>query len=234
MTNAELFLDKYKQLEEVVRNTYHLRDADSISYYLSGQDQYKRFKDDIKYCQDVRNLLSHKKKLNNSFAVEPNVHMIQFIDNLVNKIKNRPKCVDVQIRFNDIYWQTTDGSVKNAMTIMREKLYTHVPIIDDNGIVVGVFDENSIFTYIADEGIVSIEDELKFIDIEHYISLENREMESFVFVKANSYVEDLESEFERSLNRHQRIGMAFVTVNGKPTEKLQGIITPWDIISLNE
>ena len=80
MTNADIFIDKYKQLEEVVRSTYHLKDNDSISFYLSGQVKYQRFKDDIKYCQDVRNLLSHKKKLNNSFAVEPNKQMIEFID----------------------------------------------------------------------------------------------------------------------------------------------------------
>ena len=40
MSNAELFIDKYKQLEEVVRTVYNLKYSDSISYYLSGQMQY--------------------------------------------------------------------------------------------------------------------------------------------------------------------------------------------------
>ena len=68
MTNSEIFLEKYKQLEETVRSTYNLRNEDSISYYLSRQSKYKRYADDIRYCQDVRNFLSHKKKINNSFA----------------------------------------------------------------------------------------------------------------------------------------------------------------------
>ena len=63
MTNADKFLDMYKQLEEVVRVTYGLRDSDSISYFLTKQNKYKDNKEAIKYCQDVRNILSHKKKI---------------------------------------------------------------------------------------------------------------------------------------------------------------------------
>ena len=102
MTNSEIFLEKYKQLEETVHSTYNLRNEDSISYYLTGQSKYKRYADDIRYCQDVRNLLSHKKKISDSFAVEPNEKMIQFVDSLINSIKNRPKCSDIQIKFKDV------------------------------------------------------------------------------------------------------------------------------------
>ena len=59
-------------------------------------------------------------------------------------------------------------------------------------------------------------------------------MESFVFVKSDSYVEELEDEIQKAFNKGRRIGIAFVTANGKKDESLQGIITPWDIISLND
>lgn len=233
MTNADIFIDKYKQLEEVVRSTYHLRDSDSISFYLSGQVKYQRFKDDIKYCQDVRNLLNHKKKLNNSFAVEPNQQMIDFIDNLIERIKKRAKCNDIQIKIDDVFWKSVDGNVKDTMIAMRKNLYTHIPILD-NGIVIGVFDENSIFNYLAEEEIVAIDDGLKFEDIRKYLSLDGREMEDFLFFNANNYVEELENEIEKSFKRGKRIGIAFLTQNGKPNEELQGIITPWDIIASME
>ena len=51
MTNAEIFIEKYKQLEEVVRSTYNLKNSDSISFYLSNQNIYQRYGDEIKYCQ---------------------------------------------------------------------------------------------------------------------------------------------------------------------------------------
>lgn len=233
MTNADIFIDKYKQLEEVVRSTYHLKNNDSISFYLSGQVKYQRFKDDIKYCQDVRNLLSHKKKLNNSFAVEPNKQMIEFIDNLISRIKKRAKCLDIQVKINDVFWETIDGNVKETMKIMRENLYTHVPILE-NGIVIGVFDENSIFNYLAKEEIIEVDSELSFKDIEEYISLEGRDMEEFLFFKNDGYVEELENIIESYFKKGKRAGITFLTQNGKTNERLQGIITPWDIISASK
>ncbi len=233
MSNAEIFIDKYKQLEEVVRSTYHLKDNDSISFYLSEQVKYQRFKEEIKYCQDVRNLLSHKKKINSSFAVEPNNQMIEFIESLIGRIKRRTKCSDIQVKMNNIYWQTIDGNVKETMSAMRRNLYTHIPILE-NGTVIGVFDENSIFNYLASEEIIEIDSELSFRNIGNYISLEDREMEEFLFFKIDSYVEELESEIEGYFKRGKRVGLTFLTQNGKPKEKLLGIITPWDIISASE
>ncbi len=233
MTNSEIFLEKYKQLEETVRSTYNLRNEDSISYYLTGQSKYKRYADDIRYCQDVRNLLSHKKKISDSFAVEPNEKMIQFVDSLINSIKNRPKCSDIQIKFKDVYWRSMSDNIKETMLLMRNKLFTHIPILNEDGLVIGVFDENSVFSYIADEEIVSIDETLKFADIKKYLSITGREMESFVYIKASAYVEELESIIEEAFNKGHRIGLAFVTVNGSPKDKLQGIITPWDIIKLS-
>ena len=233
MTNADVFIEKYKLLEEAVRSTYHLEDGDSISYYLRGQAKYQRYRNEIKYCQDVRNLLSHKKKVDDRFAVEPSQQMIWFIDRLIEQIKNRARCCDVQIGIQKVYWQPINGSVKASMKMMRENLYTHIPILED-GRVIGVFDENSVFNYLADEEIVAIEDNLTFENIRDYISLNGREMEEFLFFKSASYVDELEKEFDKALQKGKRIGVAFLTQTGKASDKLQGIITPWDMIAASE
>lgn len=230
LNNSENFLEKYKKLEETVRVTYKIKDQQSISYYLSEQSKYKWCAEEIKYCQDVRNILAHKRKINNSYAVEPNENMIKFIDDLIEKIKNRPRCSNVQIPFNKVYWRSLSDTVKDTITQMKENLFTHIPILDEKKRVIGVFDENSVFEYISNEEIMSIDENLKFSDILKYLSLDNREMESFIFVKANSFTEDLEDKIEIALKKGKRIGLAFVTVNGNPNEKLQGIITPWDLI----
>ena len=158
--------------------------------------------------------------------------MIAFIDRLIERIENRATCRDIQVGINDVYWQPMDGFVKNAMKIMREKMYTHIPILED-GVVIGAFDENSIFNYLADEEIVAIEDDLTFAQIKDYTSLHDREMEEFLFFKSTKYVEELESEFETAFKKGKRIGVTFLTQTGRPTEKLLGIITPWDIIAAN-
>ena len=230
MSNADKYIDKYKELEEIVHSTYNIKDEDSISYYLRNNAKFKNFKDEIKYCQDVRNLLSHKKKIGNSFPVEPSDNMLEFIENLIKKIKNRSKCKDIQVKKSDIFWKSLNGNVMESMEHMKNKMYTHVPILE-NDRVIGVFDENSIFNYLATDKIIEINEKLTFEDIRKYLSIKDRDMEDFIFFGANRYVEDLEKEFESSFKKGRRIGITFITTNGKPTEPLQGIITPWDIVA---
>ena len=98
MTQAELYIEKYKTLEKVVRDTYGLNYADSISYFLARQDGFSKYKEDIRYCQDVRNWLQHNKKVNGQFAITPNDAMLQFIDALIVKVQNRPRSIDAAVK----------------------------------------------------------------------------------------------------------------------------------------
>ncbi len=228
---AGKFIEKYKELEEAVRITYDLKESDSISYYLTGQKEYQKYKDDIKYCQEVRNLLSHKKKINGSYAIEPSGEMIRFIDSLIDRIRDRTRCSDIQVTLKNVYWQPMNGNVRETMQTMRQRHFSYVPVLDDGGCVIGVFDENSIFNFLADEEKVEINGSLTFSDISKYIALHDREMESFIFFRPNEHVEELENQFEAAHRKGRRIGMAFVTLTGTSEGRLQGIITPWDIIA---
>lgn len=233
MSNAEIFLEKYKQLEEAVRSTYKINSNDSVAYYLEGQNRFKAFRDEIDYCRQVRNLLAHKKKVNNEFAVEPSVCMIEFIEALIEKVRSRMRCLTIAIGMSNIFWQDINGNVKTTMKIMQQKLYTHIPILED-GVVIGVFDENSIFNYLAKEEIVDIDSDLTFQSILPFLSLDDREMEEFVFIGRNCYVDELEEKIDQAFHQGKRVGLAFITENGKRTQKIQGIITPWDIISAKD
>lgn len=233
MNNAEIYIEKYKELENAVRNAYGLSDGDSISFYLRNQDKFRKYRDEIKYCQDVRNFLQHELKIDNEFTVLPGNNMIQFIDMLIDKVKNKPNCSNIAIKMNKVYWQPEDGLVKQTMIKMREQLFTHIPILK-NGRVIGVFDENSVFNYLAHEEIAGVDENLRFSDISEYLSLESREMEQFMFASMNTSVEKIEDRIENAYRQHRRIGVVFITDNGKPDGKLQGIITPWDIIGAEE
>lgn len=229
MNNTDLYIEKYKELEKAVRNAYGLNKQDSISYYLTNQPRFSRYKDDIQYCQEVRNWLQHNVKVNNSFAIVPNEAMINFIDVLIKKIKTRLRCCDIAIPVESVYYESIDGNVRKAMQTMQNKTFTHVPIMR-NGCVIGVFDENSIFNYLTDDEIVEVDNDLSFKDIEKYIGINDREMEVFTFIKHSAFLEDLEKIFEKHFRKGQRVGMAFLTADGMATSKLMGIITPWDMI----
>ena len=71
MSNTDLFLDKYKQLEVAVRHAYKLDKYASAVAFLKKHKSYLKYTSEIELCADVRNLLSHNPKVNGSYAVEP-------------------------------------------------------------------------------------------------------------------------------------------------------------------
>ncbi|MBR4292219.1 MAG: CBS domain-containing protein [Clostridia bacterium] len=234
MDNSEMFLEKYKNLEKAVRSAYGLKRGESISRYLAEKTKYKKFEDEIRYCQEVRNFLVHEKKISNEFALEPSDAMINFIEELTKSIVNLPKCHHIQVKFKNIYWRKMSDSVAETVAVMKEKAYTDVPVLDDNGVVIGVFNENSVFCCIAEGKDVAKDNGLTLFDIKEHLSVTDRETESFVFVRPSLYVWELEDMIEREFEKGSRIGIAFVTASGRADEKLQGIITPWDVIKAND
>lgn len=93
------------------------------------------------------------------------------------------------------------------------------------------FDEISIFGYLAENEVpLETDDDITFKEIKDYLNIERREMESFLFVSRNTFVDDLEAEFEKSFNRGIRLGAIFATATGSEKEIVLGMITPWDIL----
>ena len=69
MSNAEIYIETYKTLEETVREIYHLKETDSISWYLRNRKEFAQDAEEIKYCQEVRNLLQHRRKIQGDYPV---------------------------------------------------------------------------------------------------------------------------------------------------------------------
>jgi hypothetical protein len=83
-----------------------------------------------------------------------------------------------------------------------------------------------------DDNEVIVDDSLIIGDIQKYIDIDNHFNERFIFVKRDDLLSEIEELFVNSYKQsdHKYIGCAFVTHNGKPTEKILGIITIWDVL----
>ena len=227
-SNAEQYIDKYKKLERTVRSVYRIREQDSIAYYLSSRNEFQQYRDDIRFCQKVRNFLQHEERIDDSFAIEPNDKMLEFLDALIETIQNRPRCRDICIkrqqmfscRYGDLVWRT-------ART-MSERGFAHAPVLE-NGRVKGIFDEKVVFRYLADHPQQPPQD-LRVRDLGEYLSLNRQKEGRFIFVKSTLYVEELQLEFEQTYRQGKRIAVAFLTAGGRPDEQVLGRVTPGDIL----
>lgn len=227
-SRAEVFLDKYKQLENIVKAEYRLKESDSAVGFLLRNKGFQNIKNELDLCRETRNLLAHNPKVKNSYAVEPSVEMINLLDDIIDKIENPLRAENVMTNKSELCYKSMEDSVREAMIKMHEKAYTHIPILED-GVLMGVFSENTVLSILIDEDFIGIENNLKFYDMKKYLSIKGNENESYRFVSKDTLVSDISILYREASHINDRIGMIFVTHSGKESEKIMGIITAWDI-----
>ncbi len=231
-SKTELFLDKYKKLEATVSAQYNLSNSESAVSYLERRAEYRAIKMDLAYCREVRNLLTHNPKIGNRYAVEPSDEMLALLDQTIEHVKNPQKAKHIWVPRDQVSCRTMEDLVRPAMVEMNEHVYTHIPILKDD-IVVGVFSENTLLSYLIDDEIVSIDNDVKFSDIAKYLQLDQHRAESFRFIGKETLVSEIEDIFADADKKADRIGLIFVTNSGKKTEKLLGIISAWDVAGID-
>ncbi len=227
MTNADEYIQKFKELESVVKETFNLQDWDSVTNFLSKREEYKKFREEIKYCQEVRNLLQHKQKISGEYPIQPTDEMIAFLESTIDLVKNRKNCGEIMVPKSKMFWKNPKDKIYDTLPKMKNASYSHVPILDERGCVLGVFNLFSFFNIMAD-GV--LEKGPCFDDVKEYIALDYHRTETYRFVSRELYVDELKEYFEKTYSGGKRLSMVFVTQNGNPTEKLLGIISPWDVL----
>jgi len=230
-SKTELFLNKYKELESVIAAEHNLANSESAIGFIMRKPEYRSIKSELDYCREVRNLLTHNPKVKNRYAVEPSEEMILLLEQTTERIRNPQRAKHIFIPRDKVSCRSMDDYVLPAMKEMNECVYTHIPILKD-GIVVGVFSENTLLSYLIDDEIVSIDHSVKFSDIAKYLPMENHRAEVFRFISQDTRVSEIEEMFAGAVQGQVRIGLIFVTANGKPTEKLLGIISAWDVAGI--
>ena len=232
--NVEVFLNTYRELEDGIKMRYNVnrREDGSSIYVLKEQKYFKQFKTQIDLYKDIRNLLSHEPKRRGDYPIIPTKGIIDGLEALKNRVTNPPRVNTIMVESQNVYSASVNDSVRTVINAMIKNVYTHIPILDD-GKVIGVFSENTFLSLFENEELVMIDDNLKFNDatIQKLIPIDKHITESFRFVARDVSVFEVGEAFRKSADNGDRIGLIFVTQNGKQDERILGIVTPWDLPS---
>lgn len=231
INRTEEFLDKYKQLESIVRNEYNLGNNDSVINFLISNKDFKDIENELDLCRDTRNLLSHNPKINGEYAVYPSEEMIKLIDKVIQKVARPLKASNVMVKKSELCFMGMQDKVKDAMTAMKENSYKHIPILEE-GVLVGLFSAKTVLDILVNEGAEVFSGDMDFDHIKKYITMENIVSNTFAFVGNSTLVSEIKEIFKEDVDNKERINIIFVTQHGKKDEKLLGIITAWEIATI--
>lgn len=231
INRTEEFLDKYKQMEVLVRNEYNLGNNDSVMNFLISNNEFKSLENELDLCRDTRNLLSHNPKINGEYAVYPSEEMIKLLDKVIQKVTQPIKASNIMVKKSELCFMGMEDKVLDAMATMKEQSYKYIPILAD-GVLVGMFSAKTVLEIMVNEGADIFKDNIIFEGIKNYITVENVSSKTFAFVGNSTLLSEIKEIFKDDVDNKERINIIFVTQHGKKDEKLLGIITAWEIAAV--
>ena len=222
----ELFLDYYRQLEDVLGQHYPKSGTDTSSVYLYERHVRGEKGRMITILREARNFLSHTPKFGNEDVVEVSDEVLAYIKELVEELMKPQTAFDCCTKFENLLWAEINSNITTVMEEMIDKGYSHVPILNKDKCLIGVFNESVIFSY----WVHGKEKPDKISDIVDLTTLENQHSVGYAFIRCNALVEEARAMFELPEQGKKRNALLFVTKSGKLDEEIVGVMTPRDVM----
>ena len=226
MNRNELFLEYYRQLEDILEQHYPKNGTDTSSVYLYERHVRGEKGRKITILREARNFLSHTPKFDNTDVVEVSNEVIVHIKELLKDLMKPQTASDCCTKFESLLWAEINTDITAIMEEMIAKGYSHVPILNKDRCLVGVFNESVIFSC----WLHGKERPERILDILDLKRLEKQLSVGYDFIHQNALIEEVRSLFELSEKGEKRNALLFVTKNGKLDEEVIGVMTPRDVM----
>lgn len=224
------FLDLYKQMEDALEDKYRnsRRHYSSVVFEFSKDYESAPVRDQLDVCREIRNLLTHNPNLGGEPVVQPSKSVVQAMREVLEFVRRPPLAIEFATKGDRVMKAALNQKVLRVMEIMDKNGFSHIPVMRD-GQFSGVFSVGSMFRYLLKNGGKGITPETTIGDLGKQIDVREH-MENYAFVsKDESYIA-VRKIFERVRGRNQRISVVFVTETGAQSERLLGMLTPWDVL----
>ncbi len=231
MEKVEAFLTLYRELDEYLRrNAGQARDlsfAQRLDVLAQKHPVLRRNAAKLKDYGDLRNALVHHRDPGGGWIAEPSEGALREFKQIVQAILSPQKLIP-QFKKSNIRLFLPQDSLVAALQHMREHEYSQVVVQTEEKL--SLLTVEGIARWLeeqAQEEIISVRD-AAIADAWKYEQPEN-----VVIMSRNQTVYDAMEIFMQAIEqRKPRIYALLITGQGKATESLLGIITPWDLLSL--
>lgn len=225
MDNTEIFLNTYRELEETLEKRYGQRSG-SVARYASGEG-YKYY-EELTLFREMRNLLSHHGRINGESCVIPSESAIAKLKKILDYAQNPPIAKSVFTPIDQLFLAMEDDRVQSLCETMEKKGYSHLPILDGEGVLKGVFSVGTLFACGKSNPKSRIGD-MRISELSEFTPHNRHTMEKFAFTGPDAPAAEMMNIFRSKGPGSRRVAAVFVTTDGSEKGRVLGMITPWDL-----
>ena len=234
MQNNDDFIRKYNELDCLIGEKFNRESDDSSIYFLINKYRRSRIEKERVYStkldsiRKIRNLMVHESGIiDELFTVSDDV--INFLDELIDYLRNPVRAKNVMTPLSKLIYGKKDDSLYYLIEKIVKDGISNIPILDEEKKVIGVFNSDVLLNLSLDK--VKVNNETKILDIMNYVKLNNQLNLRFIFVTGEYEIDVLNDYFAFSKEQYKkRLPIIFVSVSGKETSQLLGIVSPIDLI----
>ena len=155
--------------------------------------------------------------------------VISFLDELIDYLRNPVRAKDVMTPLSKLIY----GIKEDALYYLIEKIVkdgiSNIPILNEAKEVIGVFNSDVLLSLSLDN--VKVNKDTKIKDVMDFVKLNNQLNLRFIFVTSDYEIDVLNDYFAFSKEQYKkRLPIIFVSINGKESSQLLGIVSPIDLI----
>jgi len=229
-SNGERFLKAFQRVEGYLRKRTKTKErtpfGKMLEEALKSDPILRHYEKDLKTLKNLRNVLVHDTE---GLLAEPTDKAVELMEKIAEHLLN-PPLVEPDF-FREVATVAAQAPIAEAVNLMYEHDYSQVPVIQD-GEVQALLTANTIARWLGalvTEEIFSLS-ETPVREVLRYAE----ESETWECIPRNVTLFDVLERFERYEKVGKRLAALLVTHGGKRTEKLLGIITPWDLVQVHQ
>ena len=235
MTNAQLFIEEFNKLEAYFRKRENADNWVGFAELLARQSKssavVNNYKKELRDLGDLRNAIVHQSRNYDDPIAEPHSETITHLQEIYTHITKPQTARD--IASTAVYTATANDDLGDVLKKMGQEGFTQTPILNEGGTVESVLSEHALLVCMAhvyDKGDFILE-AAKVGDIARYLDAPTGQDTNtiYLFISSNRPALEVKDLYSKSMDGDKRLMCVFVTKNGKVTEKLEGMITPWDL-----
>jgi len=221
MYSKEDYLTDFSQFEQWCKD-HNYKDVSDLEYQFTP---YTTIRNEIYFFRHIRNFLAHiprthrRLNLTDTFKADFKKLSHHFM----------AEKSELVIPESAIYKQRMIDPIGPAIKVMRERVYTHIPIMTGNR-VWGVFSENTLFELVGRGHYTQISESTRFIDLAQIVTYRRKGV--YDFVDPDSSLEDIRKAFYEAVNERRKLEVLFLTTTGTKEGDLLGMITIWDLATI--
>ncbi|WP_162880752.1 CBS domain-containing protein [Paraliobacillus sediminis] len=231
MKNSERFIIAFNKIEaffdKEINEKRHLSFYRSVQLLKRSNAIVDRYQDDLIEYAELRNAIIHE-RTNTKYAIaEPHDDVVVRMENIEKKL-TAPELVIPRFSKRMRQIQAND-TLSDVLRVIHETDYSQFPVYLNKELI-GLLTDKGI-THWLSKHVTKNADQLFHTAVSDIIRDDDR-AHNYKFINQSMSMYQAEHFFLKQIKQTKRLDALLITKNGKPEEKLLGMITTKDLIEI--